>query len=524
MSEDLDKDYLTLLPKYNPEPVFIFAHDGSIVFQNNSSKKILSEIKKLTDICEYSACNLDSIIGSNKIKYISYSRGEKTYLLALVGSKSNNLALAYGFNITEAIEGEKRLKQQFITDSLTGLSNRNKLVLDLEEKKQEGVLLLIDINNFGEINSFYGYKKGDVYLQKTAKKLIELFQTCGDKTALFRLNGDVFALLLENNNSYEKALDTAKLITDAFHKTQIDVDNVNIGVEVSIGIATTLDAKRKDLLNLSEIALSEGKKRNRSVTKYEDVQDVQEKYKENLFWAGKIKEILNGKSNAQIVSFFQPIYNLENGKIEKFETLVRIEDGEEIIPPFKFLEPASKLGLLPKITDAMLESACKKFANTNYEFSINLTKQDLEREELLEVFQNILNKYSVNANSVVLEVLEDERTFDKLDVINQLKEVGFKIAIDDFGIGYSNFKRAQAMNADYIKIDGSLIKDLKNSDKDLPIVKAIVTYAKSNGAKTIAEFVSSKEIYEKLENMGVDYLQGFYIGAPSPDIEIAFIH
>lgn len=243
-------------------------------------------------------------------------------------------------------------------------------------------------------------------------------------------------------------------------------------------------------------------------------------YENNRIWAVRIKNALN---DDRIVPFYQAIYNTKTKKIEKYECLVRLigKDGK-VYSPFYFLDIAKKSRQYLLITKKVIEKSFEYFKDKDFEFSINLTFEDIIDKNMREFILKKLHEYNIG-HKVVFEIVESEEIVD-FDEINEfianVRELGCKIAIDDFGSGYSNFAYLIKLKADYIKIDGSLIKDFITDTNYFNIVKTILEFAKLQNIKTVAEFVSQKEILEKVTRMGIDYAQGFYIHEPSDKILI----
>jgi len=519
--------FLTKLPKHNPEPVFIFSKNGDILFQNSASKKILPELLSFNEL---SKKETKSVIENEEETSTHYKYKDKTYLIEIKGIKEEAYIFAYGFNITDIINSKNILELQTITDALTGLGNRIKLLEDVEEiERDELSLFVFDVIKFSQINGFFGHKKGDKFLQQFAIEIDSFTKSLKFSTSAYRLRGNTFAILVH----FEK-LDSQGLIEDIkdalfklFENILIKVNDIETNVEIRVGIASKCIKKDgkficSSLLNNAETALSEAKKESLSYLHFNDIKDINERYKENINWANKLRAIFDNKNNAKLKVYFQPIYNIKNNKIEKFEALVRIEDGEQIISPFRFLDVAKQINFLTKITKEVFSQSLESFKNHNFEFSLNLTTQDLKDEKHLDWIYKELEKCGFKASSVVLEILEDEDMYEYIDIISKLKEKGFKLAIDDFGTGYSNFQKLQQLNVNYIKIDGSLVKNIAKNPKDLQIIQSICNYAQAIGVKTIAEFVSEREIYELIKTSGVDYAQGYYIGEPKPSIEVEF--
>ena len=231
-----------------------------------------------------------------------------------------------------------------------------------------------------------------------------------------------------------------------------------------------------------------------------------------------IKTVKIALDNYKIVSYFQPIINNKTKEIEKYESLVRlIDENENVISPFHFLEISKKGNYYNKITHRVLENSFKILEAIKAELSVNISFSDLEKEQTrLEIF-SLLKNHKENAHRVIFELLEDENVKD-FDVIKrfikEIKNKGVQIAIDDFGAGYSNFERILEFEPDIIKIDGSLIKNIQTDVFSRDLVETIVAFAKKQNIKTVGEFVENEAIFNILNEIGVDYSQGYYFGKP----------
>lgn len=242
-----------------------------------------------------------------------------------------------------------------------------------------------------------------------------------------------------------------------------------------------------------------------------------EKFKNNLQWVEKLHKAI---TEDRIIAHYQPIYNYKTGKIEKYEALMRLVEDDKIIYPNEYLGIAKRTKLYPELTYKMVEKVINKFSNINKEFSLNLSVEDLMNEELMTYIFDFAQQKKI-FHKMVLEIVESEEIEDSdyiTKLLEKFKEKGCKIAIDDFGSGYSNYDYLIKLQADYIKIDGSIIKHILEDERTQNLVKSIVSFAKKSNMKVIAEFVSSKEIDELLRKLGVDYAQGFYYGKPLEDL------
>ncbi|NQY22379.1 MAG: EAL domain-containing protein [Campylobacteraceae bacterium] len=222
--------------------------------------------------------------------------------------------------------------------------------------------------------------------------------------------------------------------------------------------------------------------------------------------------------NYKIIPYFQAIVNNKTKKIEKYESLVRlIDENNKVVSPFYFLNVSKKSGYYSKITHRVLENSFKIASQIKTTISINLSVLDIEKEATRKLIYSLLIKYSEYTSNIIFELLEDEAAKDdKLikNFIKKVKRTGIKIALDDFGSGYSSFERVLLYEPDIIKIDGSLVKNIESSESSRHLVETIVIFAKKQNIVTIAEYVENENIFNILRDIGVDYSQGYYFGKP----------
>jgi EAL domain-containing protein (putative c-di-GMP-specific phosphodiesterase class I) len=195
-----------------------------------------------------------------------------------------------------------------------------------------------------------------------------------------------------------------------------------------------------------------------------------------------------------------------------------IDEEGNIIPPLQFLPIAKKTKLYPRITKEVIHQACHLFSTRSEKFSVNVSIDDIRDPSTVQKIITTLTQTGT-ASQIIFEILESEGIENYQEVaqfIGIVKALGAKIAIDDFGTGYSNFEHILKLDVDYIKIDGSLIREITDNLRHRIIVETIVDFSKKIGAKTIAEFVSDEAIYTAIKEIGVDYSQGYYTGKPEP--------
>lgn len=197
-----------------------------------------------------------------------------------------------------------------------------------------------------------------------------------------------------------------------------------------------------------------------------------------------------------------------------------MDDHGLYIAPIHFLELAKKNKLYHQLTKIMIEKTFKKFEHLPYFVSINISVEDILNKDIYNYILKKLEESEIG-KKIVFEIIESEgiENFDKvLEFINNVKKYGAKISIDDFGTGYSNFEYLMKLKVDYIKIDGSMIKNIDYDKNSQMITKSIVSFAKNMNIKTVAEFVHSKNVFEKVKELNVDFSQGYYFGEPTDTI------
>ncbi|MCP4161879.1 MAG: EAL domain-containing protein [Deltaproteobacteria bacterium] len=233
-----------------------------------------------------------------------------------------------------------------------------------------------------------------------------------------------------------------------------------------------------------------------------------------------IKSIKRALDSKSVVPFYQPIVDNKMNHIVKFECLVRIiEDDGSFLYPMDFLPISKQVKLYDDITKEVIRKSFKDFEKLRMPFSINLSINDIENEKTKTFIYEKLKKYQSIGSKLTFEILESEQIKNYaqiLEFIQSVKKYGVKIAIDDFGSGFSNFDHITKMGVDYLKIDGSLIRDLPENKEKQVTVETIVDLAAKLGIETIAEFVNGKDVYEIIKAKGVDYSQGFFFGKPEP--------
>ncbi|MCI5221822.1 MAG: GGDEF domain-containing protein, partial [Candidatus Electrothrix sp. AR4] len=343
-----------------------------------------------------------------------------------------------------------------------------------------------------------------------------LQQECAAKPfQLYKLPGDQVALLLKESCRLNEVETIVEQLMESVSRMPFFVNGSEIAVHVTCGIAWNLE---NGLLE-ADIALKQAKENRREYVINKESVNIKLELEKNHTLAVNIKNALH---DGRVVTYYQPIVEAATGVIEKYECLVRIieEDGS-ITTPYHFLHVAKKTRIYTEITRAVIDSACKAFSDTQLEFSVNLSTQDILDPSVVQHLKNKLNESSL-AERAILEIVETEgfENYDQVaEFIREMKDMGCKIAIDDFGSGYSNYERLLKLRVDYLKIDGSIIKKLTTDEISHTIVETIVAVAKKLEIQTVAEFVFDKKTAELATDLGVDFLQGYYFSEPLEEIK-----
>ena len=404
---------------------------------------------------------------------------------------------------TKVEEKTKELISQTFEDSLTGLPNRHRLQYDMDRKRYHA-LIILNLHNFREVNDFFGFIIGDDLLRQMGHWIQTL------DLNPYRLSGDEFAILIEEKLS-DEILDTlCQRLLNRLSDHPFSVGEESISLNVTIGV----DATENISLTHADIALHEAKEHSNHIAFYNSDSHVEVQFQTNIALTSTIHKALN---SGRIICFYQPIVSIQSGRIEKYETLVRmIDESANIIPPLDFLQTAQKTRLYPQITRTVIEHACHTFKDRNEEFSINLSIRDILDTSTVRFIEEMIVETDT-AHRIVFEILESEgiENFDAIIFfIHRMKALGAKIAIDDYGTGYSSLENILRLEIDYIKIDGSLIRNINENPKYAIVVQHIADFASKLGIKTIAEFVSSEEIFKHVKTIGITYSQGYYTGKP----------
>jgi c-di-GMP phosphodiesterase len=360
----------------------------------------------------------------------------------------------------------------------------------------------------------FGQKAGDDVIRELGERIHEAVAI--RKGAVYRLHADEFAVVMDDSYVGEQLDELGRSLTACCQDVPYIYQNETLRLDVSIGIAVTGALH----LEKADMALSVARSRKRFVI-YRPELEVIKRYADNLHWLHIIREAIE---QDRIVPFFQPIMNNSSGTIDKFESLMRIRaENGQIILPGAFFTIAKKSKLYPELSRVIIEKTAFIMQGTDREVSLNVSLEDIVHPDVLEVIDRVVSESGLG-HRIVLELLESEGIENYAEVsrfIERMKSVGCKIAIDDFGAGYSNFEHILRLRVDYLKLDASLIKPIASDANARCIVETIVSFSRKLGIQTIAEFVHNEAVQAIVRSIGVDHSQGYFISEPLPDMSFA---
>ena len=446
--------------------------------------------------------------------------------------RTDDGALLYHEGILTDITQIKRQEEQLLHlathDPLTGLHNRREFNAILERHLSrakryggEGAVLWMDLDGFKEINDGLGHKVGDELLASLAHRMKS---TIRESDVLARLGGDEFAILYPNVDSTRAQIAATRLL-DAIRQHTANIQGQAIRTTASMGIVLFPEhgMQSTELLMQADMAMYRAKEQGRNrFCVYSPEVESSEAPEQRIDWLRLVREALE---NDGFILYAQPILDLRTDEITRYEILLRLLDRDgNVIPPGAFLDIAEQFGLsgdidrwvLGRTTEILSDS---EIMGKGISFAINLSPRTMTDKEFLELISSMPEISVIGPVRLVMEITETAAIYNihvAKDFLRTLRGRGYEFALDDFGMGFSSFYQLKNLDVDYLKIDGSFIRNLSHDPVDKHLVLAMVHLARSLGKQTIAEFVEDQEILDILREIGVDCAQGFHIGRPRP--------
>lgn len=438
------------------------------------------------------------------------------------------------FDNTESHELSEQLSYQASHDTLTGLVNRmefekrlNRILTTSRKDQSEHALLYLDLDQFKVVNDTCGHVAGDELLNQLG---ILLNCEVRKRDTIARLGGDEFGVLMEHCsiNQAKRVAENLRKVIEGYRFLWED-KYFNIGVSIGLVIIDETIGDMIDILKKADSACYAAKEqgRNRIHLYHADDEQLSKQHGE-MQWVSRINRALEEDRFAIAIQKIIPL-NKNESKNKYYELLIRLNEDGEIITPGKFLSAAERYGIAHKIDRWMIQSAFDFFVNhqnildTISKISINLSGHSLGDDNFLKFVIKSFENTKMPPGKICFEITETAAiaNLSKANIfIDKLKEIGCMFALDDFGSGLSSFAYLKTLEVDFLKIDGFFVKDINDDPIDFAMVKSINEIGHEMGIKTIAEFVETEQILEKIQFLGVDYAQGYYFGKPEPIYEI----
>ena len=438
----------------------------------------------------------------NKLNLLQYSQqkvsSEFTYVKDSINSMSNKL-----------FKFKEKLTHTAYFDKLTGLPNRAAYIKDIEERKVPYSILFLDLDGFKLINDTFGHETGDQVLSIIGSRLLMSLENM----SVFRLGGDEFIVILESTNSLE-IINTTKDIHEILGKDMY-LNNQIVNISTSIGISIVND-KNKDSLKEADIAMYEAKKEGKNRYKFFSP-IMEDKIKDQL---KLIRDIKIAAQNEDFFFVIQPQVEISTGDIIGGEALIRWNCHGKILSPYYFIDILENSKYIIPVGYQIIKNVFI-FTNQLTKFkgriSINLAEKQLEEKSFVLNIIRIMKETEVDPSLIEFEITERWNSIDSnvvLSNIKALKKLGFSLSIDDFGEDNSSFKRTDILPIDKLKLDKSFVDRMFEENTSLHSIKTIYTYSELSGFDMIVEGVETLEQKNKLEEMGIKYVQGYFFYKP----------
>lgn len=516
-----DEQNILLLNQYQE------ATNHSVIVSKTDTNGVITYAND--EFCKISGYSLDELIGQNHNiirhpdnpksmyeKMWKTIKDEKKTWKGMVRNRTkDNISYYVKTTITPILDKNNNILEYIaLRDDVTDVMNPKRQLNDFINSTDETVIALLKIEGFDDIENFYGQNLTQQIEDTFANDILNYSPIDEMFKKVYILGNGEYAFAKDLRDCTEKieiSIEKLKEFQENIDAAHINIGTLSYDVSVMMSVSygkNSLENARYGMKNLLEtnhdFIISNDFAKNEHINAKKNIKTI--------------RMIQKAVDDLQIISYFQPIINNSTNTIEKYESLVRLVDKDEnIVSPYEFINVSKKGRYYARITAVVLENSFDALLHTDMDITINISVLDIEKESTREKLFELLDKHKKDATRIVFELLEDEEVKDFniiKDFISHVKNIGVKIAIDDFGAGYSNFIRLLEYQPDIIKIDGSLIKNIETNKLSLSVVKTIVAFAKDQNIKTVAEYVANKNIFNILKDLGVDYSQGFYFAQP----------
>lgn len=434
--------------------------------------------------------------------------------------------LANAFNQMQQgiAEREQRILHHAHYDDLTGLPNRRlaedrlqSVIISAKSRAQPVAVLLVGLSQLKSINASLGHLVGDVVLQEVARRLVS---QVGEVATIARLDGNEFLLVLENTD-IDRAIEISNMLTHALQQT-IQLDAARVLVNMYIGIAQFPEHGDSPqlLIQRAQIAMQDAKSQSQPLLVYQAGRD-----EGHLRQLSILSDLKRAIEQDEFELYYQPKIASPSGEVREVEALIRwIHPQHGFMPPDEFIpiaEQSGSISLLTRWVFNQVVKQCKQWQqqDLNIDIGINLSALDLRDVDLPVTLNKLLDNYDVPARQLVLEITESAVMRDETvaqDILGRFRSMGMRIAIDDYGTGYSSLAQIKTLPVTELKIDKSFVMNLHRDNDDAVIVKSTIEMGHNMGLSVTAEGVETEVIRNILEEYGCDMLQGYYFSRPLP--------
>ncbi len=440
--------------------------------------------------------------------------GPVSFVALAVGS-----ALLYFFSLFAERRQENlvgKLTDLMVFSPSTGLPNREVLTFSLDPTLHY-VFAIIKIENFSDLVALFGYEFSDTISQFASQQLSKHEIRYGYRTYQLKYNEYGVLILRDGPTSTVNAIQLLDEIVRALDLEALPWEQDRIRLVYRVGGTSISPGDTRSPLSMADIALKRAEHSQSVITVFTD--DTHER-ETSYNYVMRFSDLVTNRENGTFRAVFQPIYKADGSGISWYEALLRIKKPDGTFSSiYPYLEVARSTGFYHYLTEFILRKSAEAILEFDINVSVNISIADIVRSDFIALVEEIHHMIRDRAGRIIFEILESDELVE-LDkcvwFIDYVSRFGFRIAIDDFGSGYSNYINLLNLPIDIVKIDGSLIRRIRSDENAKTLVEGIVHFCKKTNKQTVAEFVEDDEVYDSLQNLNIDYFQGYYFSRPKP--------
>lgn len=407
-----------------------------------------------------------------------------------------------------------RLTDLLVFDTETGLPDRDVLLHSIKRDRQY-IFAIIKIENFSDLVALFGYELSGTISQFASRKLVKHEHKFGYRT--FQLKYNEYGILLETEHPIwiEESAKKLTTIISVLETESLPWERDQIRLVYRVGGTIITPGDENIPLSRADYALKKAERSHTVLSMFDG--DTTEKAcaYDNVI---KFTELINNRQDDTFCAVFQPVFDRNGASIAWYEALLRVKrQNGEYVSVYPYLDIARSTGVYPNLTNFIIEQAVLMILQFDVDISVNISIQDILRTEFITLIDSVHERIKHKNGRIIFEILESDELVELEKCISFIEYVslyGFKIAVDDFGTGYSNYGTLINLPIDIVKIDGSLIRRVKHDDNARTLVEGIVHFCKKSNKKTVAEFVENEQVFNCVQNLNIDYLQGFFLAVP----------